>query len=265
MANEHAIKAYGLAPGDTFEAKFSRASIESVLFFVVAACAWTLEVLFDRHRREVTELIGELKPHTRRWYAGKAKAFQYGQELAADADCYDNTGLTDEQIAERRVVKYATASEGNGTVYIKVAGGSDGDRHALTDEQKTAFVAYMGEVKDAGVNLDVTNQEGDLFHIDIDIYYSPKIFGSSLERLDGGGNTVKKAISDFVENLPFDGEYKNASLIEALLNVEGVETVNLKGVTANGANVPVKVSPTAGYFKYSESSTINAIPYVVGD
>ena len=90
------IKAlYGLDPKKSFEDQFSKVSLESILFYVVATAVWTLEKLFDRHRQECTELINELKPHSIRWYANKAKAFQFGKSLVPDTDQYDNTGLTD--------------------------------------------------------------------------------------------------------------------------------------------------------------------------
>ncbi|MEG2792053.1 MAG: hypothetical protein RSA98_10785, partial [Odoribacter sp.] len=69
IGNETIMALYGLNPEKNFEDQFSKVSLESILFYVVATCIWTLEKLFDRHRQEVTELINELKPHSLRWYA----------------------------------------------------------------------------------------------------------------------------------------------------------------------------------------------------
>ena len=253
---------YGLDPQKDFDSQFSSVSLESILFYIAAFCTWTLEKLFDRHKQEVMDLVTELKPHTRNWYRNKALAFQFGQALIPDTDTYDNTGLTAEEIEARRVVKYAAVVEVAAVVYVKVAGGDDTDRHKLNDEEYTALYAYFKEVKDAGVALSVVNRDADRFGIDIDIYYNPQVFNSQLERLDGTGTTVHDTIRDFVENLQFNGEYRNSALINALSEVEGVVLVDLHEATANGEVIQAKYTPKSGYFKIdAENMNLNAIAY----
>lgn len=262
IANDTIKALYDLDSSKSFDAQFSTVSLESILFYVVAVAVWTLETLFDRHKQEVTELISELKPHTRNWYRNKALMFQFGQPLIPDTDTYDNTGLTAEEIAARQVVKYAAVVEVAAVVYVKVAGGKEGNRQPLSDEQCTALKAYFKEVKDAGVALSVVNQAADRFGITIDIYYNPQVFNSKLERLDGTGTTVHDTIIDFVENLQFNGEYRNSALINALSGVEGVELVDLHSATANGEPIRAKCIPASGYFKVApEELNINAIAY----
>lgn len=262
LANETVINLYDLVPGKTFEEQFSTVSLESILFYIVAVAVWTLETLFDRHKQEVTELIDELKPHTRNWYRNKALAFQFGQPLIPDTDTYDNAGLTPEDITARQVVKYAAIVEVAAVVFVKVAGGEEGNRKPLSGEECTALKAYFKEVKDAGVALTVVNREADRFGIDIDIYYNPQIFNGNLERLDGTGTTVHNMITDFVENLQFNGEYRNSALINALSAVEGVELVDLHAATANGSPITARCTPESGYFSVSpEEMNIKAIAY----
>lgn len=253
---------YELDPEKNFEDQFSKVSLESILFYVVAVCMWTLEKLFDRHRQECTELINELKPHSLRWYANKAKAFQYGKSLIPDTDQYDNTGLTDEQIREQQVVKYSAVVEKAAIVYVKVATGSEGNRTQLTPEQEAALTAYFKEVKDAGVKLNIVNDPADLFNIDIDVYYDPQVFDNKLNKLDGTGKLVHDTIANFVENLPFNGEYRNSALINTLTELDGVVLVELKKATANGQSINAKYVPQAGYFRVDKDSlNINAIAY----
>lgn len=253
---------YELDPEKNFEDQFSKVSLESILFYVVAVCMWTLEKLFDRHRQECTELINELKPHSLRWYANKAKAFQYGKSLIPDTDQYDNTGLTDEQIREQQVVKYSAVVEKAAIVYVKVATGSEGNRTRLTTEQEDALTAYFKEVKDAGVKLNIVNDPADLFNIDIDVYYDPQVFDNSLNKLDGSGKLVHDTIAGFVENLPFNGEYRNSALINALTELDGVVLVELKKATANGQPINAKYVPESGYFRVNKNALgIKAIAY----
>lgn len=257
------IKAlYGLDPKKSFEDQFSKVSLESILFYVVATAVWTLEKLFDRHRQECTELINELKPHSIRWYANKAKAFQFGKSLVPDTDQYDNTGLTDEQVREQQVVKYSAVTEKAAIIYVKVATGSEGARTQLSPEQEEALAGYFKEVKDAGVKLQIVNLPAEEFNVDIDVYYDPQVFDKSLNRLDGTGKLVHDTIASFVENLPFNGEYRNSALINALTGLDGVVMVELKQSTANGQPIPARWVPESGYFRVDkELLGINTIAY----
>lgn len=253
---------YGLDPAKTFDEQFSRTSIESIIFYIIAVCAWTLETLFIRHKQEIKEMIDQLKPHTARWYAQKARAFQYGVDLKQDTDEYDNTGKTDEDVEKERIVKYAAVVEKAGVVYVKAATETDGERQALSELQKEALTNYFKQVKDAGVKLEIVSQPAELFNVKIDIYYDPQIFDNTLSRLDSTGRTVHAAIKNHVQNLPFNGEYRNSALITALLQVEGVVIVELYQSTANGAPIPAKITPASGYFKVdADTLNINPIPY----
>lgn len=253
---------YELDPEKNFEDQFSKVSLESILFYIVAAAVWTLEKLFDRHRQETAALIDELKPHSLRWYANKAKAFQFGKSLVPDTDQYDNTGLADEEIREQQVVKYSAVTEKAAVVFIKVATGSEGARQQLSPEQEAAIEAYFKEVKDAGVKLNIVNLPADEFNVDIDVYYDPQVFDDSLNRLDGTGKKVHDTIASFVENLPFNGEYHNSALINTLTELDGVVLVELKKATANGQPVNAKYVPESGYFRVNKDlSGIKAIAY----
>lgn len=253
---------YGLDPEKNFEDQFSKVSLESILFYVVAVCIWTLEKLFDRHKQECRELIDELKPHSLRWYANKAKMFQFGKSLVPETDQYDNDGMTEEQVQEQQVVKYSAVVEKAAIVYVKVATGSPGNRGQLSREQEEALKAYFKEVKDAGVKLNVVNLPADRFNIDIDVYYDPQVFDNSLNKLDGTGKLVHNTIADFVENLPFNGEYRNSALINTLTEIDGVVLVELKQATANGQPINAKYVPEAGYFRVDKNTlNINAIAY----
>lgn len=253
---------YSLDTAKTFEDQFSKVSVENILFYVVAVATWTLEKLFDRHKQEVTEIIDELRPHSLRWYANKAKAFQFGRKLIPDTDRYDNTGLTAEQIQEQQVVKYAAVEEKAAIVYVKVATGSEGDRKQLSEEQQNALEAYFKEVKDAGVKMEIVNEQADEFQLDIEVYYDPQIFDNQLIHHNTRERVVHDTIASFVENLPFNGEYRHSALINTLSSLEGVVLVDLKIATANGKSIDARHVPQAGYFRVNkETLGIKAIAY----
>lgn len=255
---------YGLAAGKTFDEQFSKVSVESIFFYIFAFCAWTVETLFDFHKREITELINELKPHSLRWYVGRAKLFMYGKALVADSDGYDLSGLTDEQIEAMRPVKYAAAIEKAGIVYLKITGEG---RTPVSPDEHAGFLAYIKEIKDAGTVIEVINVPADYFRLQITIYYDPMVLNNAGIAPDGT-TPVENTIRRFIENLPFNGEYRNAALVDALQAVEGVviPESELAETSRNGTEwIPVeaKYNPYSGYCKIYDDADlrISYVPY----
>jgi hypothetical protein len=262
------IVKYGLDTTKSFDEQFSKASIESILFYVFAFCAWTMERLFDTHKSEVTTYIDEMKPHSLKWYVNKVKAFRYGQSLITNTDQYDDSGLTDEDIAERQIVKYVSAEEIDGHLYIKVAKDNDGARSPLSTTEANALKNYVDEVKDAGVRVEIRNENAVKFMLNLTVYYNPQILTADGTSILHGGNPVKEAIKDYIENLPFNGEYRNVELVDKLQQVEGVVIPELGGAYSKITNaadysaINAKEKPFSGYYAFQEDdSTINYVVY----
>ncbi|MDE7180281.1 MAG: hypothetical protein K2N88_03685, partial [Muribaculaceae bacterium] len=159
MRNESAAELYGFAPGSEFGDRFGAASVENILLYVWAVCAWTLEQLVSRHKEEVTAELEELIAHRPKWYRDKVLRFMAGHELEQDSDTYDTTGMTEGDIAAACVVKHAVAMESKDAslLTIKVAGESGGERKPITAEQEKQLKAYINEIKDAGVRTALVN------------------------------------------------------------------------------------------------------------
>lgn len=251
MANEGAAARYGFERGARFGDYFGAASVESILLYVWAVCAWAVEGLMDIHLREVRSELEELMPHRPKWYRDRVLEFMEDRELAGDSDRYDVTGLTEGEIEAARPVKHAVATESRDAslLTIKVAGESGGKRGPLSAEQERKLKAYIGEIKDAGVRTAVVNMEGDTFGCTVDVYYNALL---EPERVKA---ECEGAIVRYIENLPFNGEYTNMALTDALQGVEGVKIAEVKESTAQAANeetatrINARLRPAAGYFK----------------
>ena len=271
MANAQLQAAYGFAPGTAFDKQFSRISLESLLLYIVAFAQWTLEKLFDTHTQEVTDYIATMKPHTLRWYQEKAKAFLYGFNLIDGTDQFDTTGKGDDEIAQAQVVKFAAVTESGATLYLKIAGEESGRPKKLDASQKAAFEAYLHEYKDAGVRVDVTSEQGDYLRLSLDVYYNPLLLTATGQSKSDGTYPVEDAIKSYIEQLPFNGEYRNNALVDAIQQTTGVVMVQLHSAAQSVDNVtynPVAAfcTPFAGYFEYDRDGaktiqTINYIPY----
>lgn len=261
-----AIK-YGFEVGADFNQTFSKVSIENLMLYIVAASIWTLEKLFDTHTKEVTDYIATMKPHSLRWYVEKAKAFMYGVPLIEGTDQHNTEGMTDEQIAQAKIVTFAACTEANATLYLKVAKAGPAP---LTTDEKAAFVAYLHEIKDAGVRIDVISEQGDYLNLNMVIYYDPLLINANGENKATGNKVVEDAIKAYIENIPFNGEFRKNELEDAIQAVEGVVMMELgvvehseTGSDGTFEEVIPYCKPTSGYFKFDHAdlSGVTYQPY----
>jgi hypothetical protein len=256
------ISAYGLDGKKTFDQQFSPVSIENILFYVFAVALWTLEKLFDAHTEEVDDRIEQLEPHTLRWYVNKAKAFMFGYRLVTDTDYYDTTGMSETDIDAARVVKYAVATESNTVVYLKVAGEKEGNPCLLTDSQFSALNSYINEIKDAGVSVQIRNEEADDMKMRAMVYYDPTLLSSDGVSLTDGGKPVEDAVRSVITNLPFDGVLRKSDLLAAIIAVPGVEVADIINLdvkphaSESWTSVIGYNRPYSGYYKIEQLTLI---------
>lgn len=262
MQNEEAAKLWGFTVGDKWSTVMGRMSVENVLFYIVAVCCHVVERLMATHKSEVEELLSARSPHGLRWYREKALAFMRDKELEADSDEYDTSGMSEEAVAECRVVKYAAVEEDaqTGILILKVAGeASDGTRQRLGEDEEMMLRSYMNEVKDAGVLINIINREADVFGCEVDVYYNANLDAEEIRK------NVEERIRSYVANLPFNGEYHDMGLVNELQGVAGVKVVDLKGSwsgTEEDAQTTIVglAYPVSGYFEVKEVN-VNMKPY----
>lgn len=234
----------------------SRTATWRLWLYITAVCIWTLEVMFDLHKVEVANYINNMKPHSPLWYANLAKAYQHGQVLPPDTDMYDNTGLTDEEIQERKIVAYAAVVKAERGLRIKLAKvvGSDlGKLDAVTE--MPSIRNYLGRTGDAGVKLLITSDDPDSLKLSLAIYYDPLVLDNEGARLDGSNNEpVQAAIRNYLRNLPFDGIFVLAYLVDVLQQVPGVTVPHILSASARYGvltytSFNVEYQPDAGYLR----------------
>ena len=247
----------------------SKVAIWRLWCYAVAVCQWTIENLQDIFKNDVNTVIATLTPHRPSWYQQKALAFQYGYNLVADSDVYDNTGIDDATIAASKVVSYAAVIEQGKYLRIKVATTSNGDLAALTNLQLVAFTAYMQTIKDAGVKLLITTGPADGLKLSADIYFNPLVLNAAGNRLDGTEATpAQDAISTYLKNLPFNGVFALQNLQNQLEQVEGITLINYTNAQSQYGLLPytafaVFYIPDSGYLRFINPGDLqlNFIPY----
>ena len=271
--NNEIIKAKESEPALAGLTSTSKVAIWRLWAYITAFVIWTLEKIFDEHKREVSEALSELKPHTARWYRNKALAFQYGFDLLEDSDKFDNTGYTEDEINNSKIVKYSavTESETESRLIVKIATEQSGELQPISQGQKASFDAYINEIRDAGVRITTINYLPDILKLQMKIYRDPLVLDENGQSILTGEKPVEKAIKEYFKKLPFNGELVLAHLVDALQQVEGVKIPHIilaeskwidAGVNDYGNYQPIEVKtiPISGYFKIEN---FNGIEYVV--
>lgn len=259
MANEKIATAYGFVVGGLFANEFSKVSFENIKFDIIAFSIWVLENLFDTHKKEVDDIIEAKMPHRPSWYRTKAKAFQYGFALITDTDNYDNTGYTDDQVLDSKIIKYAAVTPSAGQILIKIATEASGVLAPITPEQKASFDAYILEIADCGLKYIVVNHLPDILLLNLQIFRDPLVLDSNGMSIINGNYPVQDAINEYMKELPFNGELVLAHFIDKLQKAEGVVIPHLVNAESQAIDINtneyldaqpinVKTVPVSGYF-----------------
>ena len=262
MRNEDLAKAYGFEVGSSFTEPFTKTSIESILFYIFATAGWVLENLFAEYKKDVGQCIENIIPHRPKWYCHKVLNFMKDKILIEDTDQYNTAGMMEDEIKALQVVKHAVATErkDSSVLTIKVAGLEGKKRCKLPAEVEKQLSRYITEIKDAGVRINLVNMNADIFNCEVDIYYNAMLLPENVKA------ECHAVIVENIENLPFNGEYTNMSLVDVLQKIEGVEIVEFKNASTrvDGASVELPINarcvPDAGYFA-AGTFNINMIVY----
>ena len=228
----------------------SKVAVWRLWLWIFAVGSWLVETLFDRHSAHILEVIDQRRPHTVRWYAGESKKFQYGHSMVWS----DNKFIYATDDPDKRVVKYAAASERGGRVILKVAKDAGGAKTPLTSQEKTAFELFWSKWKDAGVTLEIVSLPADQLKINIAIVRDRLVLDASNNLLrDPSINPIQQAIDDFGSSLEFDSILRLSKLVDYIQAAEGVIDVKLNGAWHKPSGgvyntVNMYVESTAGYF-----------------
>ena len=236
----------------------SKVAVWRLWMWIFAVGSWMVEVLFDRHSADVTAVLDSKRIHTLRWYAEESKKYQYGYPVS----WIDNMYQYATSDADAQIVKYAAASERNGTVVLKVAKNSGGVKAPLTTLEKATFTEFWSKWKDAGVKLEIVSQPADQLKIYITIVRDRLVLDGNNNLLrDNSINPITLAIDAFGNSLEFDGVLRLSKLVDSIQAAEGVVDVQLtqawhKPAGGSYSVVNMSVESIAGYFELSYTDSL---------
>lgn len=272
MANEAIQAVYGFGTGASFDDTFSKTSLENLFFGVIAYAIFIHEHVFEKHQQEINQALATQKRGTLSWYHTMSLRFQYGFELMTDSDTYDNTGVSDEVIQESKIIKYAAVNESqtDSRVIIKIAGETANTLKPITPEEQTSFEAYINEIKFAGVKTTVINYLPDRLYLTMTIIRDPLVINSQGVSILEGSRPVELAVWDYLRNLPFNGEFVLAHLVDRLQQVQGVRIPHIVeaqsswidpaiGDYGTPISIHIRTIPTSGYFTIVDFENIEYV------
>jgi hypothetical protein len=246
------------------------------LFWVVAHSMNAHEVLWELFRDEIDAKILANQFAQLPWYSTESKKFQNGFELTYNSNLgrYTYADTTSVEAENSKIVTQAAAQVINGQVVIKIAK-SDGSSglDPLSTTELSSFTNYIDNIKPAGTNSAIVNQDGDKLRFTCRIEYDPKIIDSTgllikdstITTLKAGDNPASTAAKNYIKAIPFDNVFRVNDLIDALEGAEGFTNPTLTVCDYDpspfsGAWTSIlslagqKYNPVAGYLEESTFS-----------
>lgn len=231
MSDSSLRTAYGITGEDeTWENTFSKVSLENILMYIVAVCAWTLEVMMDNFKEEVNAKVSQSIVASVAWYHRACLAFQLGDELVYN----ESTGSYGYQNIDikKRIISYAAVRDRGGSVQILVSKKVGNRPAVLSIAEMTAFSAYINKIKIAGITMSISSIPADKIKIALIVQIDPQILGLDGKRLDDGKLVVVDAINQYLEKIVYGGTFNKTKLIDSVQNVAGVIDITLVNVMA---------------------------------
>ena len=213
---------YGITGDATFDNTFSKVSLESIWFSIVASAIWVLESIFDVFRADVEERISSSVMASIPWYHQVALEFQYGDELIFDEKTQQF--VYPEIHPDNQVVKFAAARDLGGGVLVLAAGAdANGKPQKLSTAVLTAFEGYMNQRKPAGVIMEVESHAPDQVYVYAQVQYDPQLLNANGQLLaDTSVRPVDVAVDAYLSNIVYGGVLNKTKLVDAIQGATGV-------------------------------------------
>ncbi|CAM1361543.1 conserved hypothetical protein [Tenacibaculum litopenaei] len=298
----------------------SKTSIWKLWSYITASAIWTHEKIVEKNT-----MVS--RPHTLSWYREQALQFVYGHPLKWDRGFFqfDTLGLAASELNAKKVVKFCAVGEVDldtilkgdvnpksqdqinaavanyfhnqvGVIFMKVAGeSSTGQIRKLSKDELVVFREYMRQIKDAGNQIQISSIDGDVLHLEVDMYVDPlKVYINPIDiphylnpetpaaknHLFDENNgvliakpevhTAKVAIMNFLKGLEFNGGLVRTYLIDALQKADGVEIPMIRKIQTGPAGAPLVTVPDreeyfiprSGYFDLAKVKlSFRYLPY----
>lgn len=226
MQDEAIRKAYDLSQDKTrFADCFSAVSLENLLFYIVAACHYVLESIFEKFTQDVEQKISRAVVASIPWYFDKAKAFQYGDALVLNPRTFGYEYAKVDSSKQR--VKYVAVRDRGASIEMLVSEEQNGKPTPLSDDVLTAFKHYINAIKIAGVVINVRTRKADELSIAVKVVVDPLKINRQGVDIASSEKVVEHAIENYLADIVYGGTFNKTKLVDAIQRVDGVLDVVL--------------------------------------
>lgn len=226
MQDEAIRDAYDLSQDKTrFADCFSAVSLENLLFYIVAACHYVLESIFEKFTQDVEQKISRAVVASIPWYFDKAKAFQYGDALVLNPRTFGYEYAKIDTSKQR--VKYVAVRDRGASIEMLVSDDKGGKPTPLSDDVLTAFKHYINAIKIAGVVINVRTRKADELSIAVKVVVDPLKINRTGVDIASSEKVVEHAIENYLADIVYGGTFNKTKLVDAIQRVDGVLDVVL--------------------------------------
>lgn len=226
-----------------------------LIAYVVAVAIHAFEVILDQFKAEMDAVADKITPGTARWYAEQCRRFQNNHELLFDDRTAELYYAVDDPAA--RIINIVAVTEGNNRLSIKVAKLDEQNRIVpLTADELYNFTGYVDSVKFAGMETATVSTSADMVRYTMAVYFDPAIPVTAVRE------AVLSALDTFRTSLDFNSMLYCQRLIDAVMSVKGVVTVDLQALERRGASmadfatIGVVDELESGYFDFDDGCTL---------
>lgn len=186
--------------------------------YIWSAMAYIQEAIWDERKSEIQSIADSAIPGTEPWFQKELLKFQYGDSLSFDAVTKRYFyAVIDEA---KQIIKRCAVISNGGLTQVKVAKESAGLPVPLLGPELSALLSYMRQIQWAGANVATpVSLTSDKINAPLTIYYNGTVDLIALKAL------VEDAFTNYLKALPFNGEFKITSLLDAIQAVPNVNDV----------------------------------------
>jgi hypothetical protein len=235
--------------------QMSKAGIWRLVRGIVALSIYSLEILFDAFKIEVTALAASTEYGNITWWGNKMLAFQYNYTLTET-----NGRLAYDTIDESaKVIKYVSVRDVDGVLQIKIATTSGDSLGIINDaDTRAAIDSYVNTIKPAGVATQVISNNADKL-----AFVTKFVFDAKLDRTDFIA-AVKTQIKQYLKSIEFDGAFRINKFRDSLESVPGMIEVYISevkwmspdAVSYTDITLTANHYGVSGYFNYIDADSV---------
>ena len=236
IANEAIKTAYNLIDGKTFDDQFSKVSIESIFFYIVATSIFALQFLFEQFKAHVEDRIRAAIPGTISWYHNLVKSWTYNGQ---------------------NIIAFCSVSEEFPFLRIRINTENHGVLAPESDEMTTLRV-FLNKNKFAGTQINITSEAPETIDIKMTVWLSAAIYTSDGKIIGTDEKPVETAINNYLAGITYSGVFFRSRLVDAVQAVTGVNDVELVSAKINNVELAATRQSQTGAFQAN-----NMITYVL--